>query len=794
MKGTSPSADRIPAERPRALRADTAWIAWLGIGLAMVAGYFALPTTNLQDLLYQLPGMLGATAVVAGVMIHKPADRRPWLVLALGLALSSAGDWTWVILDKVYGLEPFPSVADLFYLAGMGLVATALLWIVRGRMPGGDRAGLLDALIVAVGVGLVSWVFLMAPIVADTTQSLLQIAVALAYPMLDILLLGVMVRLLLAPGRHVTSLRFLICAVLAFLLADYPYAAMVLAGVYQTGQLVDGGWLLGAVFWGVAGLHPSMRHVADPAEAGDGRLSVWRLLLLAGASLMAPAVLVIQGIRGVPIDIPVIATGCVVLFLLVIARLSGVVSDLRTTLQQRKVLEAELERRALHDPLTGLANRTLFHDRLQHALSRRGGTVAVLFLDLDDFKTVNDTSGHDAGDEVLTSVANALQRTVRPADTVARLGGDEFAVLLDDHPDAYAAGLVASRLIEAVQAPTMVAGRRHSIGASIGISLGASGVASGDELMRDADIAMYVAKGKGKGGFTVFEAATHEAVVRGLELRVDLERAIREGQFEVYYQPIVHLATGAVVGVEALARWRHPSRGLLQPADFIALSETTGAILPLGRWILEQACREAASWTGDGAADRSMSVNLSALQLTQPGFVEMVAEQLRMVGLAPERLTLELTETTRLDQAAASANIRQLRELGIRLAIDDFGTGFASLSQLSRIPFDLVKIDRSYVSRLSPGSREESLIYGVVEMARRLGISVVAEGIETPAQLDRLREIGCTFGQGYHFAHPMPAVRLHRFLRAAAAGRADAPAPVSASSVRRRRPRLASQG
>jgi diguanylate cyclase (GGDEF)-like protein len=797
MRGTSPRADEIPAERTHALPANTAWMAWLGIGLAMVASYFALPTKDLQNLLYQVPEMIGALAVVAGVLIHKPADRRPWLVLALGLALSSAGDWTWVILDKVYGLEPFPSVADVFYLAGMGMVAVALLWLVRGRVPGGDRAGLLDALIVSVGVGLVSWVFLMAPIVADTSQSLIQIAVALAYPMLDILLLGVMVRLLLAPGRHVISLRFLIGAMLAFLLADYPYAALVLAGTYQIGQPVDGGWLLGAVFWGVAALHPSMRHVADPVEPGDGRLSMWRLLLLAGASLMAPAVLVIQGMRGEPIDVPVIATGSVVLFLLVIARLSGVVTDLRTTLQQRKVLEAELERRALHDPLTGLANRTLFHDRLQHALARRNQAVAVLFLDLDDFKTVNDSSGHGAGDEVLCSVADALRRTVRPADTVARLGGDEFAVLLDDNPDVYAAGLVASRLIAAVQQPTIVAGSRHSIGASIGVSLGNSGVATADDLMRDADIAMYVSKGKGKGGFTVFEPDSHRAVVRGLELRADMDRAIREKQFEMYYQPILHLATGTVVGVEALARWRHPTRGLLLPAEFLPLAETTGAIIPLGRGILEQACREAAGWAAESeaAADRYLAVNLSGLQLAQPGFGKMVAELLESCGLAPGKLLLELTETTRLDQAAASANLRQLRELGVRLAIDDFGTGYASLSQLSRIPFDLVKIDRSFVSRLAPGSREESLISGVVEMARRLGISVVAEGIETSAQLARLREIGCTFGQGYHFAHPMPAVRLHRFLRAAPAGRIDTPAPVSAATVRPRRRRgLASEG
>ena len=757
---------------------ETAWKAYLGIGVAMVVGYFLLPTTDLQDYLYQLPGMLASVAIVAGVWIHRPSDSRPWLILSLGLALSSAGDWTFVILDKFLHIEPFPSVADGFYLTGMALVAVALLWLVRGRVPGGDRAGLLDALIVAVGVGMVSWVFLMAPIVADSSQSLGEIAVALAYPMLDILLLGVMVRLLLAPGRHVTSLQFLIAAVLAFLAADYPYAVIALAGTYQTGQIVDGGWLIGAVFWGVAALHPSMGHVADPVEPEEVRFSAWRLVLLAGASLMAPAVLVIEGVTGSAVNVPVVATGCVVLFLLVIARLAGVVSDLRTTLRQRKILEAELERRALHDPLTGLANRVLFRDRLQHALSRRNHQVAVLFLDLDDFKTVNDSAGHDAGDAVLNAVAETLRAAVRPADTVARLGGDEFAILLDNSPDVYEAGLVAGRLISALAAPVVVAGTPHPIGASIGISLGNSVSATADALMRDADIAMYVAKGKGKGRFTVFEADAHEAVVRGLELRGDVDTAIRDHQFELHYQPVIHLASGATVGVEALVRWRHPTRGLLPPAEFIPLVESTGAIVPLGKWILEKACAEAAKW---GASDHFVGVNLSAVQLMQPGFGEQVAAILASTGLAPSSLVLELTETSRLDHDAASHNLARLEALGVRLAIDDFGTGYASLSQLRRIPFDFVKVDRSFVAQLTPGSRAESVVSGIVDMARRLGIAVVAEGIENEAQRLRLREMGCAYGQGFHLARPMPAVRLRRFLN---------PTPAAPARPRVRAPRV----
>jgi diguanylate cyclase (GGDEF)-like protein len=763
----------LATQRPRGLSArgwlaSNAWRVFMAAGLAMTVGYFLLPSVLAQDIGYQLPGMLAVGAVLGGVAIHRPADPRPWFVLAGGLALTTAGDWTWVVLDYVYGVEPFPSVADVFYLAGMGLVVAAVLLLVRGRIPGGDRASVVDALIVSVGIGLLSWVFLMAPIVADPTQSALEIGVALAYPMIDILLLGVMVRLVLAPGRRVLALQLVIGALVAFLVADYAYAALILADTYQTGQLVDAGWLLGAVLWGTSALHPSMRHVADPIEAaGEARFSGWRLLLLAGASLMAPAVLLIQWANGQPIDIPVIATGCVVLFLLVIARLGGVVSDLRTTLRQRRALEEELQRRALHDPLTGLANRVLFHDRLEHALARRGGHAAVLFLDLDDFKTVNDTLGHAAGDAVLATVADAIRRSIRPGDTAARLGGDEFAVLLEGESEVYEAGLVAERLLAAVHTPTTVAGQRHSIGTSIGISLGAAGSATAEQLMREADIAMYVAKGKGKGGFTIFEATTHEPVVRGLELRADLEQAISQHQFVLLYEPIVNLATGTVVGIEALVRWRHPTRGLLEPHDFIPLAESTGAIIPLGRWILYQACRQAGPWATqrpDGST-RFMSVNLSAVQVADPGFAKTVSAALAATGLVPSQLVLEMTETTRLDHEAAATTLRQLRELGTRLAIDDFGTGYASLSQLNRIPFDILKIDRSFVAALSPGSRAESLITGILDLARRLGVAVVAEGIEDADQLRRLRELGCPMGQGFHFAHPMTASQLKTLLR-----------------------------
>ena len=752
------------------------------LGALLVVGYFLLPSPDLQDLYYQLPETLAFFAVLVGVRMHRPADARPWLVLAAGLALTTAGDWTWVILDRVFAADPFPSIADAFYLGGMGLIVAAVVWLVRGRIPGGDRAGLLDALIVAVGVGLVSWTFLMAPIVADESARMGEIAVALAYPTLDILMLGVLVRILLAPGPRVPSLTFLMGAIVAFLLSDFPYAFLAIGDGYYTGHIVDAGWLIGAVLWASAALHPSMRQVAEPMEVGEVRMSWWRLALLGAASLMAPAVLVVQWVTGNPIDVPVIAAGCVVLFLLVIARLGGVVADLRSILHQRQSLEEELQRRALTDPLTGLANRTLFSDRLEHALAQRDQRVAALFLDLDDFKTVNDTHGHQAGDELLIGIADVLRRTVRPEDTVARLGGDEFAILIDRNATEGMARSLADRLRGALRVPVRVAGRDRAIGASIGISLGSSGVSTAEELMREADIAMYVAKGAGKGGSSVFDPRTHASVVRSIGLREDLEQAIRLKQFELHYQPIIDLESGDLAGVEALVRWNHPVRGLLAPADFIAVAESTGSIVPLGEWIFEEACRQAVAWSRAGsplADGRFVSVNLSTVQVTHPGFVEFVAETVRRAGISGGQLLVEVTESANPDEDAVSETLRRISALGIRLAIDDFGTGYASMGRLPHAPFEVIKIDRSLVTLVATDARAEAVVTGITDLARRLGASCIAEGVDHADQLAPLRQMGCELAQGYHFAPALPVPELEALVRDSSTGRWTAVRPAT---------------
>lgn len=749
----------------KALHKNHRLTTWYVLGGALFIGlYFFIFSVEEKDVLYQVPGMLAPVAIGLGIRRHRPTQVRPWILLAIGLALSTLGDWTWVVLAWA-GQEPFPSVADGLYLGGLVLVAVAVLDLVHGRIPGGDRAGIIDALIVTSGVALVSWTFLMQPLAADESATFAEVTAAMAYPAIDLLLLGVLVRMFLVPGRRGLALNLMLLALTAMLMADFPYAVMVLEGTYETGSLVELGWLAAPVLWGAAALHPSMRRVAEPVAVPESRLPAWRLALLAGASLMAPAVLVIESLMGRPPHVGAIAIGSVLLFLLVIMRLGGLVRDLRATLHERRTLETALHHRALHDPLTGLANRTLLQDRLEHALDRRGQQVAVLFLDLDDFKSVNDTLGHHAGDTLLTSVADAIRRTVRAGDTVARLGGDEFAVIVDADATVDGTSELASRILGAITVPVEIAGRQRSTNASIGIAIGPSGEATAETLMRQADIAMYVAKAEGKGRFVVFDPALHETAIRTMGLQADLEHGIANGEFELHFQPILGLDAGELAGVEALLRWRHPTRGLLVAEDFIHVAESSGAIVPIGRWVLEQAAERARGWSStilDG--DRFLSVNLSAHELAEPGLTDAVATFLRRSGLAPSQLLLEVSESTRPDSEAVTRSMRELHNLGVRLAIDDFGTGYGSVSRLLRHLFDVMKVDGSLVTAMHGEPRAEALVTGVIDLARRLSATTIAEGVESAEAMTALRQMGCDLAQGYHLAAPMAASDLEALL------------------------------
>jgi diguanylate cyclase (GGDEF)-like protein/PAS domain S-box-containing protein len=436
----------------------------------------------------------------------------------------------------------------------------------------------------------------------------------------------------------------------------------------------------------------------------------------------------------------------------------------------QKALERDLTRQAFEDSLTGMPNRALFHDRTDHALARNlraGGRVTLLLIDLDDFKMINDSLGHHAGDLMIKVIAGRIRDQLRPADTLARLGGDEFAVLVEDCTQEQAA-LLATRLLAALRKPVRVENRDLICTASIGVASVLSGDTEADtgNLLRDADLAMYAAKGAGRDRYALFDSGMYVDILREADDRAEIERALAGNEFTVFYQPIVDLPTSALIGVEALVRWNHPERGLIGPGDFIPLAETTGLIVPLGRLVLEQACAQLALWSQEFPAARQlrMSVNLSARQFQDAGLVEDVARILTTSGVNPSKIVLEITESLLMQDLEVTVDmLNRLKALGLRLAIDDFGTGYSSLSYLKRFPVDILKIDRSFVEGILSHGENATLAEAVVQLGQALQLQTVAEGIETDEQWSTLRELGCDFGQGYLFARPMAAGDIPTF-------------------------------
>jgi diguanylate cyclase (GGDEF)-like protein/PAS domain S-box-containing protein len=431
-----------------------------------------------------------------------------------------------------------------------------------------------------------------------------------------------------------------------------------------------------------------------------------------------------------------------------------------------KEAEEQLRHQAFHDPLTGLANRALFTDRVEHALvvhGQIGEGVAVVFLDLDDFKAVNDTLGHLVGDALLRAVGERLRAALSPSHTVARFGGDEFAILVENEAGGSTAADVAAHLIAELEQPFDVDGREVFVTASVGVAVGTDA----KELFRSADVAMYRAKAAGKSQYVVYAPRMDEDVVGRLELVGDLRRARVDREFVIHYQPTVELESGSIVGVEALLRWQHPVRGLVPPMEFIPLAEETGRIVEVGRWILVEACRQAATWRAElpGAETLTVSVNVSTRQVRRPGLVEDVEHALAESGLPPEALTLEITESVLARRREEmTAILEEVTELGVQLALDDFGTGYSSLSLLQHLPVHTLKIDRSFIRSVELGPERRAFVRAIVDLAHALDLPVVAEGIEVPEQAAELLRLGCRLGQGFYFAKPLEAHELARLV------------------------------
>ncbi|NLU66144.1 aminotransferase class I/II-fold pyridoxal phosphate-dependent enzyme [Streptomyces sp. HNM0574] len=1037
--------------------------AYLALSAAVTCLYMTLPA--LRAPLWALLGLGGAAAVVTGVRLHRPAHRWPWWALAGGLLTFAAGDTYYNVLETYFAASnPFPSLSDALYLSTYLLFAAGLFGLSRYRWVGRDLPGLLDALIFTGALALPVWVLLVQPLTQVAGLSWEQRAVSIAYPLGDVLVLALLVRLV-TPGTAATgripAVRLLAVGTLTLLGFDIAYGMLQLTGDWQAGTLLDSGWVVFYVAWGLAALHPSMTRLTARAPRQAPLLApARRLPLLALATLIAPGILLVEAARGSPRDAAVIAVFSGALFLLVILRLTGMVmahrqavarelalrtaatslvaaarpeqitrccetavdtlfgrrvphrtvlvpaeraealhtatappdeppsspgasetgasetaahgtappprtrllprtaldpeltgpldglptvlvcpmvrpdrpdrpaglllvagperhlaetrhsleilashaglaaerialrqeiirqeseayfrtlvrnasdvilivddddtvryvtpsaravfgeaavageplpglvdardrervgqtlasmrggerpdaqdhwwvpreggaievavrcSDLRhdptvrgvvVTLRdvtEQRRLEQELTQRAFHDPLTGLPNRTLLMERIERALlrgRREGTTACVLFLDLDDFKLVNDTMGHWVGDQLLTAVGERLSGALRATDTAARLGGDEFAVLMEGAREPADAELLAAELVHALGRPFRLPGGSVDVSASVGVATvrDSTGV---EELLSHADLALYAAKSAGKRQWCRFRPRLRVRMLERHDLQAGLSRALTEDELTLRYQPVVDMADGdEVVGFEALARWRHPRRGLVPPQQFIGLAEETGQITPLGIWVLRHAAADGAELQRSGPAGPDggpspprvpyVSVNVSAPQFRDAGFLDEVRGVLAHAGLAPGSLQLELTESVLMRSDTDLLTVmRELKSLGVRIAVDDFGTGFSSLRYLRELPVDVVKIDKGFIDDVHSGDHQAALVEGIVNLADRLGLQVIAEGVESVEQRDLLRDMGCRFGQGYLFARPMTADQGTRLLRGA---------------------------
>jgi diguanylate cyclase (GGDEF)-like protein/PAS domain S-box-containing protein len=854
---------------PVLVRAYVAVVAALGVL------YFVTPDSPLRTLLWITIASSSAVAIAVGVRRHRPARPLPWLLIAAGLLSYSAGEALFYWPQQVFGYEAqVPSIADPFYLALYPCLAGGLAVFVRRRSPGGDRAALLDASIITIGVALLSWVFLIGPYLGTAEAGLATRLTSIAYPLGDVLVLAVFARLATGRGFRGAQVGLLGTGLAALLVADAVYTWQTFNDRFAAGGLLDSGWMLFYVCVGAAGLHPSMRELDAPAPTGPARITRARFaLLLAIAALLVPVAVTLKAAARHELVVFVVASA--VLFGLVLARMADLLNTVRdlhhqrsegrfqrlteqvtdivticdrqaiiryltpsvgrvlgrapteligtsivdlvhpddagrvkallasdptsgqigpvecrlrrldgawvttetlgravddddvrgfllTTrdITERKALEEQLTHQAFHDELTGLANRALLADRVRHALDRRGTPyrhLAVLVVDIDDFKNINDSLGRAVGDEMLRAVADRLRGCLRSADTAARLGGDEFAMLLEDLDDAAEAARVAERVLATMRQPLSLGGREIQPRASVGIALAdPDRLPDADELLRNADVAMHMAKRQGRNRFAYFAPSMHAGLVEKLDLANDLRGAIERRELLVYYQPLVDLNEGTIVGAEALVRWPHPRLGLIPPDRFIPLAEETGLVLPLGYEVLNTACRQAASWQWAGLM--RVSVNLSPRQVQDPALVLYVRQALAHSGLPAEALTLEITESLLSEDAeVASHRLRELKSLGVRLAVDDFGTGYSSLSRLHDFPIDILKIPKPFVDGVARGPEHSALARAILDLSAALGLQVVAEGIEEGEQSAALRRLGCRIGQGYHFARAVPA-------------------------------------
>ncbi|MBU2663685.1 EAL domain-containing protein [Actinoplanes bogorensis] len=748
----------VRARSSRLLTASV-WGAGALLGLILVQFFTGWGSAGqaqlLNDLAYipitLLTAALGLRLVVRGGL-ERP-ERRAWILLEVSFVLQVVAHAVSLAQNFVPTTPVYPAVSDYLYAAGIPFVVAGLLVMPVARRSGAERVKLLiDSLIVVAGACMALWYLEIGPLMQERGADPVVIAFSSAVPVLDLLLLFALITLLLRRPEAGAAMGLLAGSMALKVVADstYTIAAVQLGVYFRPGDWPFVLWALGAAL-SLFAVHHRLR--ADEQTAGRQHSRRGRLAWLPYVAVALAYGLLAFAARDQSLyRLGGMVVGAVALTGLVIAR--------------QMFAQRENRRLAVTDPLTGLSNRMLIAERLAEVVRqpmREGRHSAVILIDLDRFKPINDTYGHEAGDAVLKAVAVALRTVIRSGDTAGRLGGDEFAVVLPALPSRAAAESIAQRLVDALRTPVIFGELVLAVEASIGIAFRDETTTETLHLMVHADAAMYAAKRAGRGQYRVF-TADMDTRAQDAELR----RAVENDELVVHFQPVVDLSTGTMVTVEALVRWNHPARGLLMPGAFIEVAEETGAVIPLGEWVLRDACRQAAAWRAEYPAEADalwLSVNLSARQVVLASLVDTIRGILDETGFPADRLVLELTESVVLQPDEPTvARLNTLREMGIGISVDDFGTGFAALSYLRLLPVSVLKIDRSFVDGIDTDPDAYAVAEAVVRLAQAYRLHVVAEGIETAEQARCLAEMGCGYGQGYHFARPMPGPALASLL------------------------------
>src|SRR5581483_2396579 len=737
---------------PVAPRRGPPWAA-IGVAAAYLAGWIvfalALQGSAVRDTvlaLIFLPKNFIATAFALYASRQRATldarTRRAWLLIALAGAFMAASDGLWFFYEVVKGTENTPIWIDGIALSAFPLWVGGLLAFPAAPRAAAERAKYwLDIATVLVGGSTISWYFALRPIAAAYHSSIGDLILAAAFPIGDLVVLVTAAAILSRAPAQVSRvpLRLLAIALTGAFVADLIFGNMRLAGTYHTGDAIDWMWLFNGAMFALAGWWQAYG-ATGPHTGASGFAPAPRLSLLPYASVAAGfGLLILVALPKASIELRVALLGAITLTLLVVLRQVLAARDNLRLLAERAAQEERFRHEALHDALTGLANRSLLRDRAEHALIRARRQqqlpLALVFLDLDNFKTANDSLGHATGDALLVEAARRLLACVRATDTVARLGGDEFAILIEDPVESYGCRLITERILATLAHPYVIEGRNIFAGASLGVAT-VGDADTADDLLRNADVAMYMAKSHGKGQCVFFEPEMRTVALERMEIETDMRRAIESEQFVLHYQPIVILETGEITGVEALVRWQHPRRGLLMPGQFIALAEESGLVVPLGAWVLREACRQARIWhdrfkqRDPNAPPLAMTVNVSARQLHTPQLVVDVGIALEESRIDPHSLILELTESVLTEQTqTVLATLEALKSLGVRLAIDDFGTGYSSLSYLQRFPIDILKIAKPFVDEVGKETGRQGLAQAIINLGSTLAVRTIAEGI-----------------------------------------------------------------